>query len=71
MIRRKMPKKQQKSKLFLDKKEYNECIEGLMAQGLDRKEAIETLSIGLRQANGIPVKDTSAEKEQSSDSSLA
>lgn len=52
-----MPKKNKKSKLFLEKEEYNRCIEGLVAQGIDRKEAVETLSIGLKQANGVPVKE--------------
>lgn len=41
--------------LFLAKEEYNACIDGMMAQGLDREDAIETLKVGIRQANGRPV----------------
>lgn len=44
-----------KSPLYLGKDEYNAMIEGLMDQGLDREDAIETLKVGIRQANGRPV----------------
>lgn len=43
------------SGLFLEKDVYAACIDGLMDQGLDHKEAVETLRIGMRQANGRPV----------------
>ena len=41
--------------LYVPKEQYNELIEGLMAQGLDRDDAVLTLKVGLRQANGRPV----------------
>ena len=44
-----------KSPLYLDNDEYNACMEGLMSQGIDREDAIETLKVGIRQANGRPV----------------
>lgn len=43
------------STLFMDKESYKACIDGLMGQGLDREDAIETLKVGIRQANGRPV----------------
>lgn len=43
------------STLFLDKESYKTCIDGMMGQGLDREDAIETLKVGIRQANGRPV----------------
>ncbi len=43
------------STLFLNKDTYNACIDGLMGQGLDREDAVETLKVGIRQANGRPV----------------
>jgi hypothetical protein len=43
------------SGLFLDNDVYAACIDGLMDQGLDHKEAVETLRVGMRQANGRPV----------------
>ncbi|KWU19195.1 hypothetical protein [Burkholderia cenocepacia] len=43
------------SGLYLDKDVYSACIDGLMDQGLDHKEAVETLRVGMRQANGRPV----------------
>lgn len=45
----------EKSPLYLSKDKYKECIDGLMAQGLEHKDAVETLKVGLRQANGRPV----------------
>jgi hypothetical protein len=41
--------------LYFDKSTYKEFIAGLMDQGLDHADAVETLKVGLRQANGIPV----------------
>lgn len=41
--------------LYLDKEVYKASIDGLMAQGLDREDAVETLKVGIRQANGRPV----------------
>lgn len=43
------------SPLYLSKPEYDACIEGMMAQGLDRDDAVQTLKVGIRQANGRPV----------------
>lgn len=43
------------SSLYMDKETYKRCIEGLTAQGLDQKDAVATLSVGLREANGRPV----------------
>lgn len=44
-----------KSVLFIPRDEYNLCIEGMLAQGLDRTDAITTLRVGIRQANGRAV----------------
>lgn len=41
--------------VFLHKEAYKACMDGLLAQGLDREDAIETLKVGIRQANGRPV----------------
>lgn len=46
-----------KSGLYLPKEEYDAAIDGLMAQGLDREDAVLTLRVGIRQANGRPVPD--------------
>lgn len=43
------------SGLYLDNDVYAACIDGLRDQGIDHKEAVETLRIGMRQANGRPV----------------
>lgn len=43
------------SVLYMDKAAYKASIDSLMAQGLDREDAVETLKVGLRQANGRPV----------------
>lgn len=43
------------SNLFLEKTEYKRVIEGLRAQGLDHDDAVLTLKVGLRQANGQPI----------------
>ncbi|MNR71419.1 hypothetical protein D3C71_20340 [compost metagenome] len=43
------------SPLFMAKDEYKHCIDGLMAQGLEHRDAVDTLKVGLRQANGRPV----------------
>lgn len=43
------------SGLYLDNDVYAACIDGLQDQGIDHKEAVETLRIGMRQANGRPV----------------
>lgn len=37
--------------------QYKALIEGLMSQGLPHADAVETLSAGLRQANGRPVRE--------------
>lgn len=44
-----------KSPLYLAKDTYKALINGLMDQGLEHADAVETLKVGLREANGIPV----------------
>lgn len=44
-----------KSPLYLAKDTYKELIAGLMDQGLEHADAVETIKVGLREANGIPV----------------
>ncbi len=41
--------------LYMDKEEYNATIQGLVDQGLDREDAVLTLKVGMRQANGKPL----------------
>lgn len=62
-------------KAFMPKAQYSEMVKGLMDQGLDRDDAIQTLKVGLRQANGLPVPQelltlaggsTNPEREQAS-----
>lgn len=43
------------SVLYMDKETYKASIDALMEQGLDREDAVETLKVGIRQANGRPV----------------
>lgn len=43
------------SPLYLDKATYKSNVDGLMGQGLDHQDAVETLRVGLRQANGRPL----------------
>ena len=43
------------SAIFLPRDEYKAHIDGLMAEGLDREDAIHTLKVGIREANGRPV----------------
>jgi hypothetical protein len=45
----------QSSVLYLDKEQYKASIDGLMAQGIEHADAVDTLKIGIRQANGKPV----------------
>lgn len=45
----------QSSVLYIDKEQYKASIDGLMAQGLEHADAVDTLKIGIRQANGKPV----------------
>lgn len=47
--------KSRESATYLPRHEYKACIDGLMGQGLDHADAVDTLKIGLRQANGLPV----------------
>ena len=55
-VRKKVVKKlTPKSVLFIPRDEYNLCIEGMLAQGLDRTDAVATLRVGIRQANGRAV----------------
>lgn len=58
-----------KSSLYLDRSKYSAMVKGLTDQGIDRSEAIETLKIGLRQANGINVESNTTESETPSTSS--
>lgn len=44
-----------KGKLYLAKDTYKAMIAGLMDQGLEHADAVETLKVGMREANGIPV----------------
>jgi hypothetical protein len=43
------------SAIFLEKDVYKGLIAGLMDQGIEHGDAVDTLKVGLRQANGIPV----------------
>lgn len=43
------------SAIFLEKDAYKALVAGLMDQGLEHGDAVDTLKVGLRQANGIPV----------------
>lgn len=43
------------SVLYLDETEYKYAIDGMMAQGIEHAEAVETLKVGMRQANGRAV----------------
>ena len=43
------------SAIFLEKDTYKALVAGLMDQGLEHGDAVDTLKVGLRQANGIPV----------------
>jgi len=45
----------QSSALYIDKDQYKASIDGLMAQGLEHADAVDTLKVGIRQANGKPV----------------
>ena len=44
-----------KGRLYFTKESYKEMVAGIMDQGIDHADAVETLKVGLRQANGIPV----------------
>lgn len=44
-----------KSMLYLGRDEYKATIDALVAQGLEREDAVLTLRVGIRQANGRPV----------------
>jgi hypothetical protein len=44
-----------KGRLYFTKDAYKEMVAGLMDQDIDHADAVETLKVGLRQANGIPV----------------
>jgi hypothetical protein len=43
------------SAIFLEKDDYKALIAGLMDQGIEHGDAVDTIKVGLRQANGIPV----------------
>lgn len=43
------------SGLYIPRTEYKRAIEGLQAQGLDHSDAVATLRLGTRQANGRPI----------------
>jgi hypothetical protein len=45
----------QASVLYMDKTQYKAAIDSLMAQGLEHADAVDTLKVGIRQANGRPV----------------
>ena len=40
---------------FFSKENYSGMVHGLVDQGLERDDAIETLKVGLREANGLPI----------------
>lgn len=44
-----------KSAVFMDPDTYKAHIDGMMAQGLDRADAVDTLKVGIREANGFAV----------------
>jgi hypothetical protein len=43
------------STLFMSKDTYKAAIQGLRDQGLEHDDAVETLKVGIREANGKPV----------------
>lgn len=43
------------SAVFLAQDEYKRHIEGLMSQGIDRADAVDTMKIGIREANGLRI----------------
>lgn len=43
------------SAVFLPPDTYTAHIEGLMGQGLERGDAVDTLKVGIREANGLRV----------------
>ena len=45
----------QKSSLYMSRTQYKATIQGLRDQGLDHTDAVETLKVGIREANGKPV----------------
>lgn len=45
---------------FLPLPTYKLTIDGLRSQGLEHEDAVATLSAGLRQANGLPVRKAEA-----------
>ena len=40
------------SKPFKSKSRFGEMLDGIKAQGIEHEDAVETLMVGLRQANG-------------------
>jgi hypothetical protein len=44
-----------KSILYMEKNAYKALIQGLKDQGIEHDDAVETLKVGMREANGIPV----------------
>lgn len=45
------------SNLYMDKATYKAAIQGLRDQGLEHDDAVLTLKVGIREANGKPVPD--------------
>jgi hypothetical protein len=44
------------SVLFMPREDYKACIDGLLSQGIDRNEAVETLKLGMRELHCIPTR---------------
>lgn len=49
------PARTSRTKAFFTKDSYSTMMHGLLDQGIDRDDAIETLKLGLREANGLPI----------------
>lgn len=43
------------SDFYVPLDQYQSWIDGLLSQGIDRKDAVETLKVGVRQLRGAPV----------------
>lgn len=56
MVKQKANKATKKQKGLVSNESFAKMVKGLVAQDIEFKEAVSTISIGIRQANGIPIK---------------
>ena len=59
------------SKPYKGKSRFGEMLDGIKAQGIDHEDAVETLRVGLRQANGRPEGARQGPGSRSSDEQVA